>query len=185
MIVHSLLRHERQLTSTGLFLAIVVLAWALVGMEGITPAAAPVQSPSVSPVRQLPVGSWLVTYDVPAFVVPIPILLSFGIEGILMETDSPAPTPVGSLGVLVLSNGHGAWVPTGGGEFAYLYRKLIYQQDGLTPFGTTKTQATGTLSADGTQFQATLLIEFLDTSGNVVLSAPGTATGTRIRVEQP
>jgi hypothetical protein len=183
MMAHSLLRHDRRMTATGLFLAIVVFAYALVAMERVTSAAAPLQPPSVSLVRQLPVGSWLVTYNVPAFVVPIPILLSFGIEGVVMETDSPAPTPVGSLGVLVLSNGHGAWVPTGGGEFAYLYRKLIYQQDGLTPFGTTKTQATGTLSANGTQFQATLLIEFLDTSGNVVLSAPGTATGTRIRVE--
>jgi hypothetical protein len=131
------------------------------------------------------VGSWLVTYTVPAFVVPIPLLLSFGRDGIMLETDSPAPTPVGDLGVLILSNGHGAWVPTGRGTFAYLYRKLIYEADGFTPFGTTRTQATGTISADGTQFQAHLLIEFLDTDGQVVLSAPGSATGTRIHVKQP
>jgi hypothetical protein len=87
------------------------------------------------------VGSWLVTYDVEAFGVVIPILLSFGRDGVVIETDSPAPTPVGPLGTLILSNGHGAWQPRAEkGTFAYLYRKLIYQQDGLTPFGTTKTR---------------------------------------------
>jgi hypothetical protein len=39
-------------------------------------------------------------------------------------------------------------------------------------------------SADGTQFEATILIEFLDTEGQIQLSAR-TATGTRILVEQP
>jgi hypothetical protein len=132
------------------------------------------------------VGSWLVTYDVEAFGVVIPLLLSFGRDGVVIETDSPAPTPVGPLGTLILSNGHGAWQPRAEqGTFAYLYRKLIYQQDGLTPFGTTKTQATGTISADGMHFEATILIEFLDTEGQIQLSAPGTATGTRILVEQP
>jgi hypothetical protein len=62
---------------------------------------------------------------------------------------------------------------------------LIYQEDGFTPFGTTRTSATGTTGADGMQLQAMLLIEFLYTNGKVVLSAPGTATGTRIQVEQP
>jgi hypothetical protein len=60
---------------------------------------------------------------------------------------------------------------------------LIYQQDGFTPFGTTRTTATGTTSADGTQLEAIILIEFLDTNGTVVFSAPGTATGTKIQVE--
>jgi hypothetical protein len=142
------------------------------------------RSPHFVIVSHQPVGSWLVTYDVEAFGIPIPILLSFGRDGVLIETDSPEPTPVGSLGILILSNGHGAWEHSGGGEFAYRYRKLIYQQDGFTSFGTTKTSATGSISADGTSLIERLLIEFLDTDGQVVLSTPGTATGTRIQVEQ-
>ncbi len=170
--------------STGSFLRRLVLACALVGIGIVAPAAAQSPQEQSFPVRHQPVGSWLVTYDVQAFGVPIPVLLTFGRDGVVIETDTPAPTPVGDLGVLILSNGHGAWVPTGRGQFAYLYRKLIYQQDGLTPFGTTRTSATGSTSADDTQLQATLLIEFLDTAGNVVLSTTGTATGTKIQVEQ-
>jgi hypothetical protein len=162
----------------------LVLACGLVGIGIATPTAA--QSPPQPSfhVSHPLVGSWLVTYDVQAFGVPIPLLLTFGGEGAMIETDTPAPTPVGDLGVLILSNGHGAWVSTGEVEFAYLYRKLIYQQDGLTPFGTTRTSATGTTSADDTQLQATLLIEFLDTNGKIALSTTGTAAGTRIQVEQ-
>jgi hypothetical protein len=95
------------------------------------------------------VGSWLVTYDVQAFGVLMPLLLSCGHNGVMIETESPAPTPVGNLGILMLSNGHGAWESTRAGEFAYLYRKLIYQQAGFTPFGTTRMSATGSTSADG------------------------------------
>ena len=171
--------------STASFLVTLMLECALMGMAIATSASAQSQSPPSFHIPHQLVGSWLVTYDVQAFGVPIPILLSFGRDGVMIETDSPAPTPVGSLGVLILSNGHGAWPPMGGGEFAYLYRKLIYQKDGFTPFGTTRTSATGSTGTDGTQIEATLLIEFLDTSGTVVLSTTGTATGTRIQVEQP
>ena len=38
---------------------------------------------------------------------------------------------------------------------------------------------------DSTQFHATFLIEFLDTEGKFLFSIPGTATATRIQVEQP
>jgi hypothetical protein len=166
------------------FLATCLWVSALVGLGSVAAAAAQ-SHPSVHG-RHALVGSWLVTYDVEAFGGVISLLLAFGRDGVVIETDSPAPTPVGPLGILILSNGHGAWQPRAEkGTFAYLYRKLIYQPDGLTPFGTTRTQATGTLSADGTQFEATLVIEFLDTEGQIQLSAPGTATGTRIRVEQP
>ena len=177
-------QEEKMRPSAIACLTTCMLVSAHVGLGSVSAAAA--QSPPSVHGRHLLVGSWLVTYDVEAFGVVIPILLSFGRDGVMIETDSPAPTPVGPLGTLVLSNGHGAWQPRAGkGTFAYLYRKLIYQQDGLTPFGTTKTQATGTISADGTQFEATILIEFLDTEGQIQLSAPGTAPGTRILVEQP
>jgi len=182
--VLALRKGENMRHSAVAFLTTCLVVSALVGLGSVSAAAA--QSPPSMYGRHPLVGSWLVTYDVEAFGVVIPILLSFGRDGVMIETDSPAPTPVGPLGTLILSNGHGTWKPLAGhGTFAYLYRKLIYQQDGFTPFGTTKTQATGTISADGTQFEATILIEFLDTEGQIKLSAPGTATGTRIFVEQP
>jgi hypothetical protein len=180
----ALRKGEKMMQSAVSCLTTCILVSVLVGIGSVSAVAA--QSHPSGHGRHLLVGSWLVTYDVEAFGVVIPLLLSFGRDGVVIETDSPAPTPVGPLGTLILSNGHGAWKPGAGkGTFAYLYRKLIYQQDGLTPFGTTKTQATGKTSADGTQFEATILIEFIDTEGQIQLSAPGTATGTRILVEQP
>jgi hypothetical protein len=162
----------------------LLLACAVIAGSGI-PAAADTPTGRSAQIFELLVGSWLVTYDVQAFGFPIPILLSFTGDGVMIETDTPAPTPVGNLGTLILSNGHGEWEPTGFRQFSYLYRKLVYQQDGLTPFGTTRTTATGTISNDSAQLKANLLIEFLDVNGNVLLAAPGTATGTKIRIEKP
>ena len=175
--VLALRKGESMRHSAVAFLTICLVVSALVGLGSVSAVAA--QSPPSGHGRYPLVGSWLVTYDVEAFGVVIPLLLSFGRDGVVIETDSPAPTPVGPLGTLILSNGHGAWKPTSGsGKFAYLYRKIIYQKDGLTPFGTTRTQAEGTVSADGTTFEADITIEFLDTTGQVVLVASGTATGT-------
>jgi len=133
----------------------------------------------------------LVTYDVAAFGGPVLILLSFADDRVMLETDSPGlvSLPLGpsqELVPVIFSNGHGAWEPTPeSGKFAYLYRKIIYQADGLTPFGTTRTRAEGTVSTDGTTFEADITIEFLDTTGQAALVASGTATGTRISVAQP
>ena len=168
----------------GLFPALL-LACAVIGTSSGIPAAADTTTGRSAPIFDLLVGSWLVTYDVQAFGFPIPILLSFTRDGVMIETDTPAPTPVGNLGTLILSNGHGEWEPTGFRQFSYLYRKLVYQQDGLTPFGTTRTTATGTISNESAQLKANLLIEFLDVNGNVLLAAPGTATGTKVKIEKP
>jgi hypothetical protein len=129
------------------------------------------------------VGSWLVTYDVPAFVVPIPILLSFTGDGIIIETDSPAPTPFGgSIGTLLLSNGHGSWKSRGKNEFSYTYRKILYDANGNS-FGLVRTNGAVTLNKEGAQIEVNLDIRFTDNNGNVVLSATGTAMGRRIEVE--
>ena len=168
----------------GLFRALL-LAYAVIGTSSGIPASADTPTGRSAQIFDLLVGSWLTTYDVQAFGFPIPILLSFTRDGVMIETDTPAPTPVGNLGTLILSNGHGEWQPTGFRQFSYLYRKLVYEQDGLTPFGTTRTTATGTITNDGAQLTANLLIEFLDRNGNVLLTAPGSATGTKIRIEQP
>ena len=136
-------------------------------------------------------GSWQVIYNVPAFVIPIPILLTFsgsdglaGAFGEVIETDSPAPTPVGELGTLILSNGHGQWAyRPSDGKYAYLYHKLIYDPNG-TSFGVAHTAATVTPAPDGQHFEATLSIQFIDNQGKVVLSATGTASGTRISLAE-
>jgi hypothetical protein len=173
------MRHKK-----GLFAALL-LVFLVTGLGNSIRASADPPAGRSTFIYDLLVGSWLVTYDVQAFGFPIPILLSFTRDGVMIETDAPAPTPVGNLGTLILSNGHGEWEPTGFRQFSYLYRKLVYEQDGLTPFGTTRTTATGTISNDGAQLKANLLIEFLDVNGNVLLAAPGTATGTKIKIEKP
>jgi hypothetical protein len=129
------------------------------------------------------VGSWLTTYNVPAFLIPIPVLLSFTDEGIVIETDSSAPTPFGgSIGTLILSNGHGTWKPTGIDKFAYTYRKLLYDSTGI-PFGLARTNGAVTTTPDGSQLQADVDIQFTDNNGNIIFSATGTVTGSRIEVE--
>ena len=40
-------------------------------------------------------GSWLVTYDVPAFGLPFPLLLSLADGGVAIETDSPGAFALG------------------------------------------------------------------------------------------
>jgi hypothetical protein len=93
------LKRESAMQANVSFLTRLVLACALAGTVIFTSASA--QSPPQPSFhfRLQLVGSWLVTYDVQAFGVPIPILLSFGRDGLMIESDSPAPTPVGNLGV--------------------------------------------------------------------------------------
>jgi hypothetical protein len=135
--------------------------------------------------RPMLTGSWLVTYDVPAFFVPIPVLLSFTGDGIILETDSPMPTPFGgNIGTLVLSNGHGSWKPTGKQQFAYTYRKILYDANGAS-FGLARTNGAVTLNKEGTELQAKVAIQFTDNHGQVVFSAQGTVTGQRIEVQEP
>ena len=106
-------RRARTAQAIGSFLTRRVLACGLVGGGIVAPAAAQAELQPPFPVRHQLVGSWLVAYGFQAFGVPIPILLSFGRDGVMLETDSPAPTPLGSLGVLIVSKWHGAWVPKG------------------------------------------------------------------------
>jgi hypothetical protein len=134
--------------------------------------------------RQTLTGSWLVTYNVPAFIVPIPVLLSFTDGGIIIETDSPMPTPFGGgIGTLVLSNGHGSWKSLSKNKFAYTYRKILYDANGNS-FGLARTNGAVTMSRDGTHMEANVDIRFTDNNGNVLFSATGTVTGNKIEVEE-
>ncbi len=135
------------------------------------------------------VGSWLLQYTVTAFgPATVPILNSFTGEGIVIETDTPAPTPVlASLGSYVVSNGHGEWQATkpGRNTYAYTYVKSIYSVNG-PGFATATTNVTVTLNPDGTTMTGTLVITFRRNSDGVILfTSAGTLTGARLAVEQP
>lgn len=133
-----------------------------------------------------PVGSWKTTLEVPAFGGGnTSVLLSFTADHILIETDTPTVAPI--LGSAVLSNGHGAWKPTGQGTFAYVYMKEIYPPTGGrgTSVGSTKTVATGFVSDDGNQLTITnVTFTFSDANGNVVFTATGTGVASRIVVDE-
>lgn len=133
-----------------------------------------------------PVGSWKTTLEVPAFGGGnTSVLLSFTADHILIETDTPTVAPI--LGSAVLSNGHGAWKPTGQGTFAYVYLKEIYPPTGGRgiPVGMTRTVATGSVSDDGNQLTITnVTFTFSDANGNVVFTANGTGVASRIVVDE-
>ena len=135
------------------------------------------------------VGSWLLQYTVNAFgSATVPILSSFTGEGIVIETDTPAPTPVlASLGTYVVSNGHGEWQATrpGRNTYAYTYVKSIFSVNG-PGFATSTTNVTMTLNPDGTAATGTLDITFRRNSDGIVLfTSTGTLTGNRIEAKAP
>jgi hypothetical protein len=112
------------------------------------------------------------------------LLLSVGDEGVVTETDAPGKFALGPGFLAILTGGHGAWQPARGrGAFTYVYRKLIYLEDGVTPFGVTRTRASGSLSRDGLTFTATIAIEIADLTAQVLFAAEGSATGSKIRVD--
>ena len=171
---------ETRMIFPGRGLTTLALMCALAVLVSATSVASQVPSALLLSEPRLPVGSWQAVYDVPAFGRLTPTLLSFGIEGVLIETVFPVPTPVEGLGTVILSNGHGNWEAKGPGEFVYRYLQLVYQADGVTPFGTAWTQAEGFLVGDGTDFQATLTVEFRDTTGQSLVSVQGTANGSKL-----
>lgn len=132
------------------------------------------------------VGSWLLQYTVTAFgPATVPILNSFTGEGIVIETDTPAPTPVlAALGSYVVSNGHGEWQATkpGRSTYAYTYVKSIYSVNG-PGFATATTNVNVTVSADGKTMTGALVITFKRNSdGAVLFTSTGTLTGSKLAV---
>jgi hypothetical protein len=165
--------------------AVVVLGAGLSLLGEVRAASSVEGGKQALPSQKDVVGSWLVTYDVPAFGPPFPLLLSLGDEGVVIETDAPGAFPFGTVSV-ILSNGHGAWEPArGDGAFSYFYRKLIFQQNGLTPFGTARTLARGAVSDNGLTFRVTLQIQILAPAGQVLFETSGIAVGARIEVAEP
>ena len=162
----------------------LLLALAIFGAVGANKAHAQVSWPVARDSSRL-IGSWLTTYQIAVFGGKTPILLSFTGDGIVIETDTPIPTPFGgSIGTVVLSNGHGAWKQTGERTFTFTYRKEIFHTDGSS-YGVAQTNGTATVSPDGTYLEINLtLLKVIDNEGNVAFSTAGTGTATRIAVEE-
>ena len=162
----------------------LLLALAIFGAVGANKAHAQVSWPVARDSSRL-IGSWLTTYQIAVFGGKTPILLSFTGDGIVIETDTPIPTPFGgSIGTVVLSNGHGAWKQTGERTFTFTYRKEIFHTDGSS-YGVAQTNGTAMVSSDGTHLEINLtLLKVIDNEGNVAFSTAGTGTATRIAVEE-
>lgn len=77
----------------------------------------------------------------------------------------------------------GQWIRTGNQEFAFTFVADTY--DSLGNFANThRVRGKLTLSEDGLSATGKILLEFLDTAGNVIFTAPAatTFTGTRVVV---
>ena len=69
--------------------AVVILGAGLSLLGEVRAASSVEGGKQALPSRKDVVGSWLVTYDVPAFGPPFPLLLSLGDEGVVIETTRP------------------------------------------------------------------------------------------------
>lgn len=132
------------------------------------------------------VGSWQADFDAPLLGGSnLTFLFSFTSDHILIETDTPAT--IQFLGQAVaLGNAHGAWKSTRNGGFAFTYVKEIYPivPGSSVPIGQTKLSAAGTVSADGNHLEITsVTFAATDASGNVIVTGSGTATASRIVVD--
>src|SRR4051812_7042577 len=76
-----------------MYVALIALSCGVMGVRG---AEAAPNEQSASPAHRL-AGSWIVTYDVPAFGAPFDLLLSMGDEGVVIETDAPGAFPLGPI----------------------------------------------------------------------------------------
>ncbi len=161
-----------------------LIAFAIFGSIGASDAHAQASWPTARDSGHL-TGSWLTTYQIAVFGGNTPILLSFTGDGILIETDTPIPTPFGgSIRTVVLSNGHGAWKQTGERAFAFTYKKEIFHTDGSS-YGVAQTNGTATVSSDGAHLEIALtLLTVTDNEGNVAFSTTGTGTAARIVVDE-
>jgi hypothetical protein len=132
------------------------------------------------------VGSWESVWDVPNLGgTNLTFLLSFTSDHILIETDTPAAIPVQGQNVY-LGNAHGAWKSTRNGGFEFTYVKKFYSASlgSSLAVGQTKLSATGTVSADGNHLRITsVTFTASDANGDVIGTGSGTATATRILVE--
>jgi hypothetical protein len=116
-------------------------------------------------------GSWEITVT-PDGGDPIVDLATFTRGGGVINSD-PDPN---------LSTGHGAWVRTGGDEFAVTF--VHFLSSGGVPLGRLKVRAVQQLDKQTDTFSGKFQTDVI-IGGNVVQTICGTVTATRISVETP
>ena len=97
--------------------------------------------------------------------------------------------PFSPFGPIQETAGHGSWQRNGLGDFSATFTFLVQAAPNNQvftlgePLGTDKIHLRVTLGA-GASFNGTFASEARDANGQVVFSASGTVTGTRLQVEQ-
>ncbi len=122
------------------------------------------------------VGSWLGTSSEGN-----KLLLSFTSDRTLVASVQAAVSTNPELGVL--SEGHGVWKHLGGRQFAFTSVGIIYDINTGAYMGMLKARALLTLNKAGNQITGTDKVEVFSPAGEVVFTATGNTTFTRIKFE--
>jgi hypothetical protein len=148
---------------------LVALATAAVPAMGAKRPSQPVQANTI-------VGSWDVVVTIEGQP-PFRALATFEEGGTTVESPAASPT--------LRSAGHGVWARTGSNVFAMT--RLFFRFNPATGayLGTTKVNATVTVSTDRKSFTAVSRSEMRDPTGALVVGGlRSTALGTRMQVER-
>lgn len=152
--------------------AAAVLASIMVGAVSATAANRPAQPAQVNAI----VGSWDVVVTIEGQP-PFRALATFEEGGTTVESPAASPT--------LRSASHGVWARTGPNVFAMT--RLFFRFNPATGayLGTTKVNATVTVSTDRRSFTAVSRSEMRDPAGALVVGGlRSTAIGTRMQVER-
>jgi hypothetical protein len=135
-------------------------------------------------------GSWAITITAvePPGLPPFKGLITFTLNGEVLESRRPY-VPFTPFGPVLESSGHGAWVRTGRREFAVAFQFLVQAAPNNPTFvngeelGTDNIRMQLVRDRSGESLAGTFVSEAKDADGNVVFTAHGTITGTRMRAE--
>jgi hypothetical protein len=158
--------------TTIVILALIALATMVAGGSAVTPVGS--ASNEHSSGNQL-TGTWIVNVDLPAPQTDVTSLQLYTDDGAFMESgnDSMARSPQ-----------YGSWERIGGRVYAASGTFFRFNAQTGAQIGSTKINRTIQLSSDGQSFTVVSRATFLDLSGNVVASFPGSATGERMPIER-
>jgi hypothetical protein len=160
---------------------------AAVGLMAVLLAAA---SPAAADDRRDLGGSWetVITAVEPPGLPPFRGLVTFTDDGEVLESRR-LYFPFSPFGPVMETTGHGAWERQGHRDFAVTFRFLVQAAPNNTAFpngddlGTDRIRMRLRPNASGESLAGTFQSEARDAEGNVIFTARGTVTGTRIRPE--